>query len=372
MPKPKKEKSDTKTFGTSHFNTEEPEKTDAKKEVRKKPFKKALLVLFIVVFIFLGIFLTSCALGKTDLKHYLSAAASFLLTPPSSIKFSDSRTNVLILGKGGDGHTAPDLTDTILLASVYHDKPSVSLISFPRDIWIAPLRAKLNSAYYWGNRDDGGDGGLALAKATVESISGQPVHYGVVIDFSAFKEVVDVLEGVEVEVETAFTDAKYPIAGRENDECEGDREYKCRYETISFEEGKQIMDGETALKFVRSRNAEGDEGTDIARGKRQQKVLAAIKDETLSAKTILNPVKVLAIFKIAGESLETDVSLDAGAVLARRLVQSAKRVKSFLLPEELFLNPPISPRYDNLYVFVPKSQTWEEVQLWISSMLNED
>ena len=64
----------------------------------------------------------------------------------------------------------------------------------------------------------------------------------------------------------AFTDSQYPIAGKENDACGGDATFACRYKTVQFQAGSQHMDGKTALMYVRSRHAEGDEGTDFARG----------------------------------------------------------------------------------------------------------
>src|SRR5690606_11303223 len=121
-----------------------------------------------------------------------------------------------------------------------------------------------------------------------EFVTGEPVHYAMVMDFSGFKEVIDTLGGVEVDVEHSFTDTEYPIAGRENDLCDGDPEYRCRYETIEFKQGRQYMDGETALKFVRSRHAEGDEGNDFARSACQQRVISAIREKVLTTGILFN------------------------------------------------------------------------------------
>jgi len=112
-----------------------------------------------------------------------------------------------------------------------------------------------------------------LAKSVAEEIVGIPVHYAVVVDFDFFQKVIDELGGIEVDVETDFVDDRYPIKGREDDLCNGDPKFSCRYETVEFKKGLQFMDGGAALKFVRSRNAEGDEGTDLARIARQEKVI---------------------------------------------------------------------------------------------------
>jgi LCP family protein required for cell wall assembly len=326
------------------------------------------LIALILFGFYLFYFLISLILGRLGVISYMGLIGDFIFTPTQKIQTREDRTNILILGKGGEGHEAPDLTDTVIFASITHINPSLSLVSLPRDIWIPELRAKLNSTYYWGNQKKE-NGGLILTKSTVESIVGQPVHYGLVIDFSGFMKIVDVLGGVEVNVEGAFVDEKYPIAGKEDDECDGDPEYRCRYETISFEKGLQTMDGETALVFARSRNAEGDEGTDLAREIRQQKILAAIQTKTLSSEVLFSPKKILSVWEVVRESVETDIDPSVGAILARRLLQTRSIIESHVLPEDLLVNPPVQYRYDNLYVFVPEAGDWEEVHSWIEEIL---
>jgi LCP family protein required for cell wall assembly len=326
------------------------------------------LIIFVISAFYLLYLLLSFLFGSLGVNSYTKLVGDFILTPAQKIQTTEDRTNILILGRSGEGHDSPDLTDTIIFASVGHTDHSVKLISLPRDIWIPELRAKLNSTYYWGNQRQKG-GGIILAKSTVESILGQPVHYGLVIDFSGFMKMVDVLGGVEIDVERAFVDEKYPIAGKENDECDGDLEYKCRYETVSFEKGKQIMDGETALKFVRSRNAEGDEGTDLAREARQQKVIAAVQKEVFSSRVLLSPKKMLSIWKVVSGSVETDIDSSAGAILLRRLLQAKGQMDSHVLPEDFLVNPPIQPKYDNLYVFIPAGDGWKEVHSWVRGIL---
>jgi len=329
---------------------------------------RASLITLILLGFYLFYLLVSLILGRLGVTSYLGLVGDFIFTPTQKIQTREDRTNILILGKGGKGHDAPDLTDTVIFASITHTDPSLSLVSLPRDIWIPELRAKLNSTYYWGNQKKDG-GGLILTKSTVESIVGQPVHYGLVIDFSGFMRIVDVLGGVEVDVERGFVDEKYPIAGKENDECDGDPEYKCRYETIRFEKGTQTMNGETALIFARSRNAEGDEGTDLAREIRQQKILAAIQTKTLSSEVLFSPKKIISVWEVVRESVETDIDPSVGAILARRLFQTRNQIKSYVLSEDLLINPPIQFKYDNLYVFIPKAGNWKEVQSWVKDIL---
>jgi LCP family protein required for cell wall assembly len=327
----------------------------------------AILILFLVV---AGLLVVGRVVGSFGVANYLSLARDFILPSTADIRSYNGRINFLILGKGGEDHTAPDLTDTIVFISVSLGRPSIVSVSIPRDIWIPSIRAKINSAYYWGKQREPGGGGLILAKATAEEIIGRPINYAAVIDFGGFTKIIDVLGGIGVDVKNGFIDSKYPIAGRENDTCGGDPNYKCRYETVEFKKGIQKMDGETALKYVRSRNAEGDEGTDIAREGRQETVIKAIKNKIFSREVLLSPKKLIALYKAVMEYTETDATPSVFAVIARRIIVSRNNIVSEIIPEEYLINPPKSFKYDNLYVFVPKSGSWDNVHVWVKSLLD--
>ena len=381
MVKEKESVSATSNFSTQ--DSEAPKKALTKKDIfisrLKRRFLRNIWVARLAIFslIILAIYLVSVFLGiifnKIGISKYTGIVYDFVFTPEKKIATTAGRTDILIMGKAGEGHTAPDLTDTIIFVSVSHVDSSVILLSLPRDIWIPSLRAKLNSAYYWGNQKQPpaqgasgpAGGGLILAKSSTEEIVGKPIHYGIIVDFSGFKRIIDVLGGIKVEVQTSFIDEKYPIAGRENDECDGDPDFKCRYESVKFDAGVQSMDGETALKFVRSRNAEGDEGTDLARSARQQKVIAATKDRVLKPDVFLSPKKMLTLWKVTKDSIETDMDPSAVAILARRVVENGQKISSFVLPEEFLLKPPASSLYDNLYVFLPRGGSWDGLHGWV-------
>jgi len=294
--------------------------------------------------------------------------SSFLFPDKTNIKSDGGRLNVLILGKAGVGNSAPDLTDTMIVVSVSGKRGYVKLFSIPRDIWVPSIRAKINSAYYWGKQNNEGNE-TELVKSLVSGILGQPIYYAVVVDFSGFKEIVDELGGIDINVERDFVDEKYPIAGKENDKCGGDRKFLCRFETVTFVKGVTHMDGETALKFVRSRNAQGEEGTDLAREARQQKVISGIEKEILSVATLANPIKTLNLWRVVRKFVKTDMDESAVAVLARNILSARKNINSFVFPEELLINPPENQKYDFQYVFVPKKGSWDEIHMWINGLL---
>mgnify|MGYP001591355560 FL=1 len=270
---------------------------------------------------------------------------------------ADNRTNFLILGVGGGTHEGADLTDSMAVVSIQADPPDVATITIPRDLWIASLRAKINTMYHYGEEKQPG-GGFVLTKSTVSEVLGIPIHFAALIDFSGFEKVIDLIGGVEVVVEKGFIDQKYPIAGKENDDC-----IMCRYETIKFEKGRQIMDGKTALKFIRSRYSESDEGSDFARSKRQEQVIKAIRE-----KIIQNPLKIIDLQKLAKEIIKTDVSPDLyPAIIKLGLAVYKTSMRSTGITQ--LYTPPISPKYDLQWVLMPVGDDFSKISSYIKDFL---
>ena len=119
------------------------------------------------------------------------------------IKKFDKNINILLLGIGGEKHDGPDLSDTMIFASIDQSKNKVTLVSLPRDLWIPDLGGKINLAYADGESKRKG-GGLTEAKAAAGKILGQPIDYGIRINFAGFVKAVDILGGLAVAVDNAF------------------------------------------------------------------------------------------------------------------------------------------------------------------------
>lgn len=310
---------------------------------------------------------------------------------------SSSYINILFLGIGGGGHAGPNLTDTIVFAHIDRQKNNIQLISIPRDLWIPVTQAKINSSYAYGQKE--GRKGILLASSVVEKVVGQVIDYTVVVDFQGFVKLVDLLSGIEVDVQKSFSDNYYPIPGREDDLCGRSEEetaeilatasselsqfeiFPCRYQQINFERGKQVMDGETALLFVRSRHAQGDEGTDFARSRRQIQVLLAVKDKILSLGTLVNPVKVFGMIDVLEGHVTSDISTfeyDDFIKLAQKM-QNAK-ISHYVIDtgnekEERFgllVNPPISDEYRMQWVLIPRKGNgdFSEIQEYVKCIVN--
>ena len=320
--------------------------------------------------VFLVILLLVVGFGWFFLRQPVSSIIRFITSASSSSLPSHSgRTNFLILGIGGGYHESPDLTDTIIFASISPSSSPV-LLSIPRDLWVPSLQAKINTAFHYGREKAGDSGGLILAKSAVSEIIDQSVDFVVVFDFATFSQVVDYLGGIDVQVERSFTDTQYPIAGKEDDLCAGDPEYKCRYETITFAKGQQHMDGNIALKFVRSRHSgDSEEGTDFARSQRQAQVIQAIKDKLLSRP---DPALYRRLYDLIIQKIQTDIAPDHYFALTK-LAMSARKfnLKSHTLstPDQLY-HPPVSGKYLNQWVLTPLPNDPQSISRYVADLLN--
>ncbi len=320
-----------------------------------------------------------------------------------SLKQTDSKINILLLGIGGGSHEGPNLTDTVILANIDPKKNKVTMVSFPRDLWVPDLTGnvkKINQAYADGEAIKKG-GGLALAKAVVSKVSGQEIDYGLRIDFSGFIKAVDIVGGLDINVENVFDDYKYPISGKEDDPCGNSDEdikafvatasaeidfqdkFPCRYKHIHFDKGLVHMDGETALEFVRSRHALGVEGGDFARSKRQEKVIQAFKNKVISAQTLVNPTKLISLYNVLAGSIDTDIKQDefddfirlatkmGGAKVESTVIDIGNpAIEKYGLLEEA----PISDDYHGLSVLIPRvgNGNFSEIKEYVSCEITKD
>ncbi|HVE80714.1 MAG TPA: LCP family protein [Candidatus Dormibacteraeota bacterium] len=207
----------------------------------------------------------------------------------------DGRINILLLGIGGVGHEAPNLSDTMIVASIDPRTKDVAMLSIPRDFYVkipGYWSSKINAAYAWGEKKKAGEGG-EVAKATVSEVMDVPIHYYVRVDFAAFKQAVDAVGGIDITVDKAINDPEYP--------CDNGRGV-CPYRLAA---GKYHMDGVQALKYSRSRK--GSAGGDFDRAARQQKVLVALRQKALNLSTLSNPIKMLNLIDTAGNHIKTDL-----------------------------------------------------------------
>lgn len=317
--------------------------------------KSGLLVLLAILLVFSTARLLPAAFQLLQSLHQM--------TKKSELRQTQGRVNVLLLGVGGSDHIGFDLTDSLIFSSTDLESGETLLVSIPRDIWIDSMKAKINTAYHYGEEKKPG-GGLTLAKAVVSEVVGQPVHYAVLLDFSGFVQAVDLVGGLEIEVERALDDFKYPVPGKEDAEPE-----ESRYEHLHFEAGLQQMAGDLALKYVRSRYAEGEEGTDFARSRRQQKALLAFKDKVFSSQTFLNPRKIKELINIFGDSIKTDIQENEhSGFLGLVLKIKESKIETVSLDGELLYTPTKS-QYEGQWVLIPRAGNWDAVHQYVEGLI---
>lgn len=332
---------------------------DEQEEITNHPFKRAHLITVSAI-----ILITIVASIFVKQKTNNSVVEALFVNSEKTLHSTNGTTNLVFMGKGSINHKAADLTDSMMFISLIHSTHKITIIPIPRDTWVNTMKAKINTAYYYGNERRMG-GGLDLAKSAISEITGQPVHYAIALDFAGFIELINIVGGIEVNVNNSFDDYKYPIPGLENVEPEEDR-----YEHLHFEAGPQHMDGGTALKFARSRHAEGDEGTDFARSARQQKIISAFKDKIISTETLFNFQTIQQMFESIYSSIDTDIKSEEYAGFFNFFLgyhQSNQSINPGNL-ENYLTNPPSKSPYKGQWVLVPEND-WEEVYEYVDSLL---
>jgi len=275
----------------------------------------------------------------------------------------DQRINVLLLGYGGPGHDGPYLTDSVMLLSIRPGSHEAIMISLPRDLWVRIpalpnnhyMTGKLNSAYAigidhvnypnirsdWKTDTGGGD----LAAATVSQVTGQPIDYWVGVDFKAFRDVVNAIGGIKVDVPTTLDDPYFP-AGESTGMMH-----------IRIAAGLQQFDGERALEYARSRETTSD----FDRSRRQQLIMLAVRQRVFSVNAVphllsllsalqdnvrsnLRPAEMQQLASLAGHIRDQDIR--------RVAVDTSNLLRSGFNSGGQYVLQPLDPTYGALQRYV--------------------
>src|SRR5579862_4780670 len=280
----------------------------------------SVVVMFALLIVAGGVYgvRLSLALAKTFHTNPISAVVGALGGGSGSAIDQDreryQRINVVLFGYGGDGHDGAFLTDSIMVISilpVQGHEPQIAEISIPRDWYVTiPLRngkstqQRINFAYAAGMLGEGPqpasavDAGAAVADPLLTHLLGVGVNYFVGVDFNAFKQAVDAVGGINVDVPASFTDYQYPAG-----ECDLGN---CGYMTVRFKAGMQHMNGATALIYSRSRHGNNGQGSDFARSRRQQQIIVALRSQI---ETIGGFGKLPDVINALGDNVLTDLTI---------------------------------------------------------------
>lgn len=196
--------------------------------------------------------------------------------------------NISVLFIGVDdsekrGFDSNSRTDALMLATFNKDEKSVKLLSIPRDSYVyipdKGFSDKINHAHAYG--------GVEYTLETVENLLDIPVDYYVKMNFNAFIDVIDALNGIEVDVPFTFSE----------------QDSKDKAGAITLQEGLQTLNGEQALALARTRKIDND----IERGKRQQEIIRAVIKRAASVKSLTNYTDVM---EAIGDNMTTDLRFE--------------------------------------------------------------
>lgn len=246
------------------------------------------------------------------------------------------RLNLLIMGLDQRaGSALPGRADVVMIANVDPVSRRVSLLSIPRDLWVeipGHGENRINSAYFYGEFDGVEGGGPGLMKRTVELNFGIDIDYWGTLDFGCFKQIVDILGGITVDVPEEIRDDQYP------DENYG-------YTRIYVPAGSQLMDGETALQYVRARH----QSSDFSRMRRQQQVLLAVRDKALRLDIIFSLRELITLL---GKAFSTDLPTENLLGLANLGAQIRLEDVEMRVIDESLTIPYVAP--DGAQVLLPR------------------
>ena len=234
----------------------------------------------------------------------------------------DGVTNILLLGNDVGGRQG-GRTDSLIIVSINEVNKTATMLSLPRDLYVVIPGWKItriNQALPHGHGSGYPGGGGALVKDTILYNFGIVVDYYVRVGFDGFRQIVDLLDGVDVAVSCELEDWRLK-------EPELDPQVEENWEMFSLGPGIYHMEGDLALWYVRSRRT----SSDFDRGRRQQQILRAILEKGLN----LNMAAQLpALWETYAETVETD--LPAPVMLRLAALAPAVRengIQHLYLPE---------------------------------------
>ncbi len=207
---------------------------------------------------------------------------------------------VTVLLMGGDTRPSEQgyrpRTDTMMLLTIDPEAKVASLLSIPRDLYVEVPGyglQRVNTAYPLGAGD--------LAMQTLQYNLGVHVNYYVLVEFDAFITLVDEIGGIDINVPKTIYDSSYP-----------DMNYG--YDPFYIEAGEHHLDGETALKYARTRHTDND----FNRARRQQDVLFAIRERIFSLDMLPTLIqKAPSMYSTLSDSITTNMTMDEMISLAR-------------------------------------------------------
>jgi len=301
-----------------------------KKKIKKK-WSRRKKILIVILFIFIALFgvggyYGSRIIGSIDKVFHgnIFSDVKALFSTTTLNGQSSGRINILLAGDSVDdmGHGGANLTDSILIASIDTQNHTVFLLSIPRDLWVyvpgLNSYQKINAANDVTNFNQPGypSGGMGQLQQIIETQLGIPVDYYALMDYSAFKDSVNAVGGVTINVQSSDPRGLYDPS----------IDYTNNQKMVNLINGVHTLNGEQALDLARARGdgygSYGFANSDFQRTKDQRQLFIAVATKAKSLGILTNPSKVSALVSALGNNIKTNLSL--ADVLA--LVQLTKSI----------------------------------------------
>lgn len=219
---------------------------------------------------------------------------NFTLPFSDAAKDSDP-TYILLTGRWGWNHDAPDLTDTLIVAGINPATQTISMLSIPRDLYVqypwSTQKWRIN-AIYESNLSQWNEFAIWKLTQKLWEIIWKDIDYYLNVDFQGFIEIVDTLWWVEVTLEENFVDYEFPDGN-------------LWYRSFILRKWTWNLDWDVALMYARSRHSTSD----FDRSLRQQEILSALRSKVWDLWYFRDRKKIIELYRLFTEYVETDMSL---------------------------------------------------------------
>lgn len=258
-----------------------------RKKRKKKKWLSFTLLIFLIAFLSIATYAAYLYVKADSVfsKSYQDDGKDKSSLRDKVVDPGKDNVSVLILGldESDVRANAGSRSDTLILATLNKKDQSVKMLSIPRDSYVyipeVDYETKINAAYAYG--------GVDATIETVENLLDIPVDYYVKLNFQAFIDVVDAVDGITVDV-------PYELSEQNS---------KDKKNAIHLLPGEQELNGEEALALARTRKLDND----IERGKRQQEIIKSVVKKSVSLGSVL---KYDSIIEAVGENMTTNMTFD--------------------------------------------------------------
>jgi len=269
----------------------------------------------------------------------------------------DERINAIFLGLAGNENNAPNLTDTLIIVSFNQKNNQGFLLSIPRDLLVripgSNYYTKINAIYQ--------ERGMDAVQDVLKEITNLNFDYEIVISLEGVKKMIDQLGGIDVFVKNDIYDPAFP--GPNNS-----------YQLFSLKKGLHHLDGQTVLKYIRTRH---DFNGDFARMARQQQVLMVFKEKISSLHPLWNINIIIELWRTLKNNFESNLTLSN----IKTFWQMVKNIDSEKIDfkildstTELLISGHVTLGGTKAYILKPKKGIgdYSEIRKYINNLVAQD